>query len=811
MSVADRTDKNKYIFHFGAIKLGDGTIVNEISTDSITNLSRIDSSIYNSVILLEDNKQGLFKWDPSNQSANVAIDTLMGIYVPPESDLTGASGAWVRVVENDNNVKWWGAVGDGVTNDTSALQVAINVSGGTSVNRGSLYFPKGTYLHGYLQLKSYLTYHGEGTLLAIAGLTTGPQTSVYYGDNADNLTNNQFPANYPATSFTDVTIKDLRFTTQDSTYYFFSFYNVHNFNVENCNLTYNKPKTALGYALRFVGEYDPTVPGQSAPYGPGPNYYTCPTAVSYSENLKFVGNTLVGAEIELVGCRSVIISENKAFDCPIPYRADFVNRDINISNNTSRVDDPDLKDPVPSDLSGVYVGQMNKNINVISNVLIDHANNGVYIEAAQNVLVEGNTIQNTVVGNICVGVNAISNTVFTETDTLGIRNININGNTFDGVFYALTTGTMDPTNQTTIDTSYSDYQAKALSFTNNICYGTDNILDVGAVFRNISEVICNDNYFEAERAGMFIDSCYQCQLSNNVSKVDNNGYGVFIQGFPATVPHTLYPFLTNISIFNNDVFQISGSSGGRQISLNQVPAFTDPAVDQTYISFVEGKTNVANICQFTGGSSAFNVNGRAPYRQELLNNTASSASLLVSTTLVDTSLGAVTLSLDEGQYAGQVKQISQSGGSLTTTINLIPVSPPSTLMGTNISSIVLGLGESVELVFNGFQWVMLSKATKNSINSTSESLDNTDTVASLEVNTTYVDSSGGVTNLSLAAGHNGQIKRFALLTAGFNLIITPVALSGGTTITLNAVGESATLIYGNGAWQYLGGNGAAIA
>ena len=41
--------------------------------------------------------------------------------------------------------------------------------------------------------------------------------------------------------------------------------------------------------------------------------------------------------------------------------------------------------------------------------------------------------------------------------------------------------------------------------------------------------------------------------------------------------------------------------------------------------------------------------------------------------------------------------------------------------------------------------------------------------------------------------------------------ITPTNLDGGTTITLNAVGDTVLLIFNDGAWQVIGGNGAVVA
>jgi len=70
-------------------------------------------------------------------------------------------------------------------------------------------------------------------------------------------------------------------------------------------------------------------------------------------------------------------------------------------------------------------------------------------------------------------------------------------------------------------------------------------------------------------------------------------------------------------------------------------------------------------------------------------------------------------------------------------------------------------------------------------------------------------------DLSLAAGVAGQLKIIylkALSNSGTSRI-TPAALTGGTTITLNAVGDSVLLMYSGtlSSWIILGGNSYAVA
>jgi hypothetical protein len=92
-----------------------------------------------------DGGGGVFHWDSSDLSAKVTADTQKGVYVPPNSDNTGASGCWVRqVTELGLSARFFGAQGDSSTDDTTAVQAAVNYV--NSLTSGELiYFPSGTY------------------------------------------------------------------------------------------------------------------------------------------------------------------------------------------------------------------------------------------------------------------------------------------------------------------------------------------------------------------------------------------------------------------------------------------------------------------------------------------------------------------------------------------------------------------------------------------------------------------------------------------------------------------------------------------
>lgn len=73
------------------------------------------------VVLTGEYDHGIFVFSTANLSAQVAIDTDKGLYIAPSSDTSGASGAWVRRVENNTyDLDWW------LRGDATLVEAAIN-------------------------------------------------------------------------------------------------------------------------------------------------------------------------------------------------------------------------------------------------------------------------------------------------------------------------------------------------------------------------------------------------------------------------------------------------------------------------------------------------------------------------------------------------------------------------------------------------------------------------------------------------------------------------------------------------------------
>lgn len=94
----------------------------------LTALAALNFSTDTSVAIVSNStgKNGTFYKNTSNLSTQVTADVQKGIYVPPASDTSGASGAWVRDYHlNEYYGSWFGILGNG-TDQTTALQNLIN-------------------------------------------------------------------------------------------------------------------------------------------------------------------------------------------------------------------------------------------------------------------------------------------------------------------------------------------------------------------------------------------------------------------------------------------------------------------------------------------------------------------------------------------------------------------------------------------------------------------------------------------------------------------------------------------------------------
>ena len=144
----------------------------------------------------------------------------------------------------------------------------------------------------------------------------------------------------------------------------------------------------------------------------------------------------------------------------------------------------------------------------------------------------------------------------------------------------------------------------------------------------------------------------------------------------------------------------------------------------------------------------------------------------------------------------KITQLTDLGSALSGVDLFHVVDDPS---GTPINKSV-----SAENIFNYIPtWLGLAQTSQTGIvgdGSTSSTIDVTSAV-------TEVDASSAGAPCTLADGVAGQIKMILNISTGGtnNVVITPTNLAGGTTITLDAPGESAVCIFKASKWYVIGG------
>lgn len=182
-----------------------------------------------SAYLREAGREGVFVWSSANNATNVTNDPNQGVYVPPSSDTTGASGCWVRKFNGFHDVKWFGAKGDSNstgstgTDDKAAIQACLTYLG--TIGGGTAYFPACFFkCSGYLSLPANVNMRGANRIASTLVFTQvgGGGANAYEDcrngsgivlEEALNTSTNTY------TLITDICIKNTQSTNVGAAFY----------------------------------------------------------------------------------------------------------------------------------------------------------------------------------------------------------------------------------------------------------------------------------------------------------------------------------------------------------------------------------------------------------------------------------------------------------------------------------------------------------------------------------------------------------------------------------------------------------------
>ena len=253
-SVSDIKNNNSFIRQLGNV---DAFVANTTATQINSNIAQLLGYYQQN-----DNGGSTLVW---NTTSTVADDNAT-VFQP--FNITGA-GRWIRqFINNSANVAMWGAKGNGVSDDTSAIQAAIDYCSLSGIN--NLYFNSGNYYLSSWQTNTATesqSYLYKNYLLSVGYLPNNPDVNVnlnlYGAGNTPttlftNLSAPIAPANNPsallwgAESLSAVTVNNLRLARNDAPVIINGNYINGNSTTEIFNCS---PNSFLGYSDRSVLDY----------------------------------------------------------------------------------------------------------------------------------------------------------------------------------------------------------------------------------------------------------------------------------------------------------------------------------------------------------------------------------------------------------------------------------------------------------------------------------------------------------------------------------------------------------------------------
>lgn len=132
-----------------------------------------------------DGQEGVFYYDPldTTTSDNIGLTVVSTVGGARFKRLTEEQGV---------NIRWFGAKGDGSTDDTAAIQLAINTV--AALGGGTVYVPaQGTFRFSSLQLRASISLIGCGGVLKLIDNRCVSSTTAYYLIHNMNPAGGSFP------------------------------------------------------------------------------------------------------------------------------------------------------------------------------------------------------------------------------------------------------------------------------------------------------------------------------------------------------------------------------------------------------------------------------------------------------------------------------------------------------------------------------------------------------------------------------------------------------------------------------------------
>lgn len=224
--------------------------------------------------------------------------------------------------------------------------------------------------------------------------------------------------------------------------------------------------------------------------------------------------------------------------------------------------------------------------------------------------------------------------------------------------------------------------------------------------------------------------------------------------------------------------------------------------------------NGYDIVSVSNGNITFAPNGSGNI--ELTPNTGyiQLSGLKVSSLVVSPMTSGQSISLTTaGGGVTNINAINATGGNVNgvTIGNSSPAAGTfTTVVSRNHTPVADALYSVGTLVY---RWLEVNSYTLNGVKVVLGNPSTLTTSGAISVDKSYVklDSSGGAIAATLADGLDGQMLVITMTVAGNNAVVTPTNAAGFTSLTLNSVGDTATLIFSGTKWMLMSSYGVAIA
>ncbi len=129
-------------------------------------------------------------WVGGNQTSKVALDWLGGVYIPPATDATGASGVWKRIAIGEIFPEWFGATGG--ADDTEAIVCCDQVFRSESQFLSMIFSDTYTTGTGIGELVSTATYATHAAATADLGSLSDYEIVTVTADETDGGDENRY-------------------------------------------------------------------------------------------------------------------------------------------------------------------------------------------------------------------------------------------------------------------------------------------------------------------------------------------------------------------------------------------------------------------------------------------------------------------------------------------------------------------------------------------------------------------------------------------------------------------------------------------